>query len=729
MGGVVVESTHGGSAVRFVLLMFCFGLFICAEAATVTVSLDELSPFSALHMTCDSDEQGVDIPIPDRWTVTRVTADVHYTASLALVSDSSQIIFKINNTPFALTRLGGSSPDMRVTLNVPVHYLHSGYNSLTFRVIHATETLGCAAPCSPDKFTNVNLADSSLAIEYEEKPVPLELSSIAGFLFDSKILPEGRVNLITEDQSAESLTQAGIVASGIARRYDYRTVIFSVSNQLRPGMDNVIIGRKDFVGPLLSAHGMSLGSASGGYLKIFPLPAAGAEPDPTHALVAVTGLQHDHVKLAAETFANLSVNFPGTQELDSFAFQIPEIPIYAGREVLQASKTYDFKTLNFPTTTYKGINPVAKTITFRLPADFLIKQNLVAKMNLNFSYGAGARGDSALNIVVNDTAVRAIRLGDQEGGFFKDYAVDLPTFLFKPGRNVIAFGLELHPSAETCPLLPGNLFLTMFENSTLSFPDMPHFVEMPKLELFMLNGFPFTRWPDGYESVIYIPETAPEVVAAAMNLIGMITQKNGFPLMEMRIVVKPPTGWAGDVLILGRPAQLPVEMQTSSLLAANGRWNFPYPIVRDWADSYTFAHSTQSGGLGPRQGMLLEFESPYQVGRSILLIAAENPRTLFDLSIAIMDPEIQGQVKGGITLVDLGTHYDKPRVTSIRAERTYTTGKGKDISWLESFLYTHPGAFYGLLAALVLALAWALYIVLTRYRMSRKLGRDAAKAG
>jgi hypothetical protein len=109
-----------------------------------------------------------------------------------------------------------------------------------------------------------------------------------------------------------------------------------------------------------------------------------------------------------------------------------------------------------------------------------------------------------------------------------------------------------------------------------------------------------------------------------------------------------------------------------------------------------------------------------------MLIGAENQETLFDLSVALLEPEIQGQILGGIVLFDLGPQYDKPRVTSIRAERTYTTGKGDDISLMDSFLYTHPNFYYAILALIVLALAFSLYFALSHYRMSRKLGRDAS---
>lgn len=698
-----------------------------ASAANVTLSLDKLTGSPALSLICSEAKQSLDLPVPDRWSLTRVTTEIHYTSSMGLVTDESQLVFLINDAPFALTHLDSARPDVRIKLNVPVEYMRSGYNRLTIQAIQTTKTKGCEAPCAPDKFTHINLVDSSIHMEYEEKPVPLGLSSIAGFLFDPKIFPEARVNIVLEDQSPASMTQAAIVSSGIARRFDYRKVKFSVTDAPRPGMDNVVIGSGTFVGALLEKSGMTLGEVGGGFLKIFPLPVPDAIPDPAHALVVITGAKPDHVRLAAETFANISINFPGSQEMDTYSLSIPDIPAYAGREVLEAEKTYDFKTLNFPTATFQGINPWAKPISFRLPADFLIQQNLTAKVMLNFAYGAGARADSALNIVVNDKAVRAIRLNDEDGGYFDNYQVDIPTFLFRPGQNEISFGIELHPAADSCPLIVGNLFVTMFENSTLTFPGMPHFVEMPKLELFMLNGFPFTRWPDGHDALVYIPEASRYVLAAALNLIGLMTQRNGFPLISLQVTDKLPRNWTGDVLMLGSPRQVPRDMQAKSPLNTGVRSDISYPIIRDWEHAYTFAHVNQTGTLGPQQGLLVQFESPYQAGRSVMLVGAEQPELLYKLSEEMLDPEVQGEIRGGISILDLGPEYDRTRVTSLRSERGYTTGKGEDISALESFLYTHPMVYYALLFLVTVALAWALYHVLMRYRMSRKLGRDANK--
>ncbi len=727
------NSMGAGRRVRlrsFATLLFGLLLPAVSAALTLQMPLSKLAPSQTMTLTCTSDEQSVSIPLPDRWIIRRATIDLHYTSSNNMLGELAQLAVKVNNVPVAQTKLNPSSPDVLVKLNLPVQYLEPGYNKIAFAASQHIPVLGkqCEKPCSPDLWTTINLKDSILELEYEEMAVPLALSSIADFLFDPKTLPEGHVNLITEDQSAESLTSLGIVSSGIARRYDYRKVTFTVSQDVVPGIDNVLVGRKAFVDGFLNARGLSLGKVEGGYLKIFALPAGGGQFDAAHVLLSVTGEQYDQVKLAAETFANISFGFPGSPELNAYSFKMPEIEAYGGRDVVHANKTYTFKTLNFPSTTFKGLNPTGKTINFRLPVDFLIQQNLSAKLHLSFAYGAGLHDTSALNIIVNDKAVKAIHLGNKEGSFFDDYVVDIPTYLFKPGGNVIAFGVEMHPPLQECDVaLLGNMFLTIFEKSTLTFPDMPHFVELPKLELFMLNGFPFTRWPDGFESKIYLSEVNADSVAATMNLVGMITQKNGFPLLATQIDVKPPKEWKGELIVIGPPGKIPPEFEKKAALFLGEKSNIPYPVVRDWDGEYTIANSKQTSRLGEGRGYLMEFGSPYEPGRSVLIIAAENGGSLLKFSQTLLDPDVQAKAEGGLMLVDMGAHFQKPRVYSYKIGESYTTGKAGKASLLESYLYAHPYVYYALMALLGIGLAYAILWALRRYRASRKLGRTSGK--
>ena len=698
-----------------------------ASAKQLQIPLAKLTSLPVLVLKCTSDEQGIEIPMSERWDVKAVTVDMQYVSSVNLIGDLSQLAVKINGVSVAQYKLNPKAPEARVKVNIPLIYLKQGYNTLRFQVAQHFTTKECESPCSPDLWTNINMQDSILNIEYEDKPIPLKLSAISEYLFDPKTYPEANVHFVVEDRSADILTYAAIASSGIARRYNYRKVLFTMSPQLKPGVDNVLLGRSSFVSKFLAPFNLSLGSVEGGYLKIFPLPAEGGAYDVTHALLAVSGEKFDHVKIAAETLASISFAYPGSQELNSFEFSLPKVPPYGGRSVIIANKTYTFKTMDFDTTTFQGVNPVGKDLVFRLPADFVIQQNRSAKLVLNFAYGAGMREDSSLNLIINDKIVRAVSFDKKSGDFLQNYEIDIPAYLFKPGRNIIAFGVELHPNLKECDIkLMGNLFLTIFENSTFTFPDMPHFVELPKLELFMLNGFPFTRWPDGFESMIYIADKSDESVAAALNIVGLMSQKNSFPLLNIQIGLTPPKDWKGDLITIGTSKALPAEMREKSPLRTSKTSLVPYPIIHGWEGESSLSFVRQDSSLGDGRGLLMQFESPYQTGKTIMSLVADNPPDLLRLSEAMLDDGVQGQIFGDLSLVEFVLPKNKVSSMTVN-EKKFTTGKMGNISQIESFLYANPYIYYVLMGVLILLFAYAIYIMLKRYRASRKLGQAQTK--
>jgi len=721
------------SAMRLLLLGLAMlpGL---ASAANLELPLNRLLPYPSLELRCVSDEQAIEVPVPYRWKINSAKLRLHYAVSGGMISRTSHMVVKVNGVPVAQTKLVPISAEDPFKVDLPAGMLQPGYNKLSFYVSQHYSEKECEQPCSSSLWTSIKLDTSSLAIDYELKPVPMQLSSISDFAFDPRLMTSGRAHLAfnTTDEQAASL--AAVVASGVARRYDYRKVTFSVSDMLQPGLDNIVIGTEAFVRPLLGKALPPPSQDKGGYLKILPMQNEDGSADNRHALIVVTGATVEEVKLASETLATMSLAYPGSDELKAVGFSLPDISAYGGRSVIASDKAYDFKTLNLPTRTMAGMNPLPSTINFRLPADFLIKQNRTVELVLNFAYGAGMRADSSLNVLVNNRAVRAIPLQNSEGGFFQNYKLDIPTYVFRPGDNTITFSPELHVVAKECDLLqPGNNFFTLFENSSLKFPYMPHFVEMPRLELFMLNGFPFTRWPDGFEGSIYIARPSLDALAAAMNVVGLMTQKNGFPLINMTITYKPPVKLNGDLIVLGDVFSLPAEIAAASPLQVGKTTRVPYPIVRSWQQESSYSFSEQISHMGSNRGLMMEFESPMQAGRSVLLIAAEDQRDLVKLSEQLIDPEIQSQISGDLVIFEFLA--PKTKVTAVSVGKSYTTGKQGKVDWIgtgfdrmDSLFYTYKSVFYAVLVALLAALAWVLYVLIRRYR-ARRLKTVAGKAG
>ncbi|MBI5208688.1 MAG: cellulose biosynthesis cyclic di-GMP-binding regulatory protein BcsB [Elusimicrobia bacterium] len=701
-----------------------------ARAETLRLPLGKLSRVGRVDLKCVAAEYRISIPIPERWKIKKASISFGIVNSAALLAGRSRLMTKLNGDLVSQTQLNPLAPERTVTVPLPAARLKHGYNDLDF-VVQQHYSTGCEFPCEPELWTTLKLGDDDavLEMEYSLEKVPSNLSSIANFLFDPKTNPRGTVNIVLPDDAAETIAVASIIASGVAKRYDYKSVDFTVSREVVAGCDNIIIGDGRAVGKALGASPFDEKAVKGPFLKIMPLPRArgGSSPredgaDPYHALIVVSGLSQDHLKLAAETFAIMSAPFPLTDEMTVTGIVMPDIPLYGGKSVVKADTTYTFRSLNFPSHTFAGGNANGAEISFRLPADFLIKQNLYAQLSLHYSYGAANRADSVFNIMLNGKLIRGIRLDDDRGALIEGYKLDIPTYLFKPGDNLLRFEPVLTPLiGKNCEYMQTqNLFLTIMENSTIKFPPMPHYVDMPRLELFMLNGFPATRWPDGHGSRIYLTNSSHETIEAALNLVGMITQKNGHPLMGLEYTLKPPEKYDGELVIVGGIGELPARLAGSSPLSLGKELSFPYPVVQGWAEEAQFAFSKQLSGLGPGTGSLMEFRSPYADGRTAVMLAASSPRDLRALSVALMEPAVQANVKGDLVLI--GLDDPEKNIIAVSIGKKYFAGKAGPLSRFDAYLYAYPWAYDALLGLVVLALSLSLFYFLNRYRKKRMTG-------
>lgn len=713
---------------RIILLLTLLSLWTPATVAeSISLPLQRFTSAGALEMRCISGGQNLSFPVPERWKVLKASVNLRYTASNNLIGDISQMVVKLNGDPITQIKLNPQAPTDTIQIPLPLALLENGYNDLTFQVAQHYQRNSCEQPCAPDLWTNISLSQSTLQIEYELKPLPLALGAAVNQIFDPKQFPSAAVNLIADTSAADTLTVAGIVASGIARHFDYRKVSFTHSQDIQPGVDNVLIGNNQFVHGVLSRYQLKLPEGDGGLIKLYPLPLASGGTDKNHALVTIAAEEALALKIAAQTFANMSFPYPGTDELRAYAFSIPDISMYGGRQILATDKVYQFSTLGLASYTFqgqtgkpskRGFSGSPSELAFRLPSDFMIKQNQYVKLNLNFAYGAGMRTDSTVTVTVNGAQVRDIHLDQVGGSFIEGYKLDLPTYLFKPGFNVITFRPFLNTQRQVCDVaITDGLFVTIFENSTLWFPPMPHFVEMPRLDLFALNGFPFTKWPDGYQTMVYLPKPDDASIDTALNLIGLVSQRNGFPLFGTQIFYTAPPQWEGETLVVGLTSAIPKSLLERAPLQADTLGNVPYPVNRSWDSETSIAQSRQLSGLGPGSGLLMQFESAHTRGRSVVLVTAQNEKDLATLGDVLLQTNILARISGDLTLIKLNVpEYD---VVSLSVGKKYATGDSDKVSFIDSILFSNPYVLYALMALALLGLGLLGFLALRRIRKNR----------
>ena len=202
------------------LLLVVLGIAGTTQAlgANLKVPLRKLTDARELVLRCITDQQSIQIPLPERWSVRRAGLRLRYTVSNNLARDSSQLVIKLNDIVVAQTRLNPQSPDAVIDVPIPTDLMQPGYNRLSFESVQhsvGTTRQQCESPCSPDMWTNIDLKESFLQIDYDLEPVPLDLSKLSGFVFDPRLTPEGSVHLVTEDLSEPAVNAAAVVASGI----------------------------------------------------------------------------------------------------------------------------------------------------------------------------------------------------------------------------------------------------------------------------------------------------------------------------------------------------------------------------------------------------------------------------------------------------------------------------------------------------------------------------------
>lgn len=706
-------------------LLFAAASFASAGNKTYRSSLDKLNPHGTLDLKCVSSSYKISFPVPERWTVRKAGLLLRYTNSSNLRGEVSQLSVRINDVPVGQVKLDPRKTEGEMSVNIPAARLENGYNTLTFSVVQHYQD-NCEQWDAPDLWTNLQFDRSFLELEYAERRVPAKLPEALGFMFDPKALPAGEVNVVLDKGSRESVLQAGVAASGIARRFDYKKVGFTASAGIVPGRDNILVGEKKFVEPLLSGLGAGF-EVAGPMVKVVPLPLGRDKEglprfDRRRGLLVIAGRSPEELKTAARAAAEISFPFPGAGETIVKEVSLPDLPYYSGRGHIETGRKLTFRKLGLPPFTFRGIGNMTEDFSVRVPNDYLMRAGKYISLSLNFIYGPGLKEDSSLTVIVNDTIAQVINMANPAGERMEKYKLDIPAYLFTSGENKIRFIASLTPKSQACELLMvDSYFLTVYNNSTFTFPKMPHLLELPRLELFADNAFPFGRLPGGGDVEILLPESGYDEIAAMFNLAGFISRKSGYPLYDMSLSVGAPEKRDRELLVIGRLDKLPEELADGMPVAlrnAPGESEVPNLSAKKWGTGPLFSLTRQIGALDTEYGMLMGMESPYVAGRSVLFFGAHSSAGVADLSRAVLDHDILGALNGTVAAVSFGSEASR-RVASLDYGRKYWTGKDGRLSRFVYFMYVHPFMYYGSLIFLILVLSLLLYFYLSGIRARR----------
>ncbi len=191
----------------------------------------------------------------------------------------------------------------------------------------------------------------------------------------------------------------------------------------------------------------------------------------------------------------------------------------------------------------------------RLPADFLVSNDSVARLRLMLAYDGGLPPGAGMTLSLNGTALAMRPFGQSGGEVIENEEYQLPLHLFRAGDNTVRFDFSVPAQVpqQACPEAGGNRpFATLFGDTSLTFDDAPHMVALPDLSLTAVTGYPYAG---SGPARLFLSDLDPRTVGAALTIAARLSAASDTPVR-----FEPTLSLAGPpapTLVVGPVATLP----------------------------------------------------------------------------------------------------------------------------------------------------------------------------
>ena len=735
-----------------------------ARATGLTLPLAKLMKFSQpIKLRYIHDEFTVFVPISERLKVNSALLHLQLTNSISLLKERSQLAVRLNGRVMAQIVLNPQAPETRLDIRLPGALLEPGYNRLTFTVAQHY-TYKCEDPTAPELWTDIDTVASTLTLDATLLPLAPRLSDMAT-LFDAKLWGDPTFTIVTAPPASmrdDQLQWGALTAQGAALRLNYVPLRIrhetaasssrsaaSVSNF--PGLDqerlqfsdSALIGTKAELAPYVSPR--ILDGVAGSFLGVYPLDA-----DPRRFVLVVSGTTAAEVTQAARALTVMNFPYPDSSSMLVTRIEPPELPNYAGKNIVSQDGVYRFSRFDFKSTTVKGPGGSALVhdehveslhVEVVMPADLFAHEDTNVDLELHFAYGAGLRKDSVLNIYLNDRFEKAIGLTVEGGVVYHKYRVTIPLRSFQAGLNDLRFSPRLVPliTGECQIYNTENLILTIFDDSTLRVPKASHYVAMPSLRLLVRAGFPYTVKSGGSGALVHVASNDSKTVASAWMLLAKLAQRHLRSLDQALISFGMPQNQDNDLIVVGGIGRIQPSLLKGAPLEFGKPSRVPYPVAverpseerptggpLEWLLPGS-SRSLERGGadVDPNKtvtmtqvsdltssAVTMQYRSPLSSGRTATVFAGANEDMLLQGMGELIKPELWDALQGNLVVWTKGVEA----VSWQKVGGDYHVGAISTPARMEYYFSNYPWLWFIALMVLVVLLALLTTRMLNRYR-------------
>jgi cellulose synthase (UDP-forming) len=581
--------------------------------------------------------------------VTAATLHLRYRLAAPLADRSSQLAVIVNGVTagsLSLTHPDLDQRDAEDSLLLPADSLLPE-NTIEFQLIGS-----CLRDCSAGNF--VTLIDPSSSLEMSGQRLALSTNAtsfLSPFLNPGQLYPVVALAL-PASAGFKTLQAAGIIASWLGINAQSSSVRFAVSLGSIPADDAVLIG----TAPSLPLS-LGLSDVDAPAIILRPNPS-----DPYSQVLIVTGRDDKQLLQAAQALA-LEQFQPGSGE-----FQLRPGPEPMGRQPNDAPRWLgsssviqlgDFFSPAQLTTAIEG----TQVLTFRLAPDLYYGNRGSIPFHLNFRIDGPTTASSKidLDVTLNDAAVASIGVA-ADATLIQHANISLPVSALNPYGNRLK--LEWKPQDESVDA-EGHQAQVM-RNSTIDLAGIHHFVALPQLERFAESGYPFTRYADlSQTTFVFANPNSPEQIGAYLNLVARFAAETGYPALRVAVLSADRiasirdrdfillANFSDSAAVSALDSSSPLRVARGSVrLADNDNW-----WLRLRRSAWNVAGRTRQSiedlleADPPPQAVVAGFESPFQPGRTAVLILGQTDAAIELAGARLAGIGREGAVYGSISVL------------------------------------------------------------------------------
>jgi hypothetical protein len=664
-----------------------------------------------------------------------------YSYSPALLADLSQINVLVNDEVAASLPLPkeGAGIQQEKLVQIPAHLI-TEFNRLSLQFI-GHYTMSCEDPLHSSLWAKIS---NSSELKVQVQPIVLkdDLSVLPLPFFDKRDARQVSLPFVfasAPDNAA--LEAAGALSSWVGGLASYRGATFPTTLGEIPAKGNAIVLVQST--QAVDVHGVAVPEPKGPTLTLITNPN-----DPNGKLLIVSGRDGAELKRAATAVVLgnpvLTGNSVVITRLDTLAPRSPyDAPNWLpSNRPVRLGELVELKKLNV-----SGYNPGPISVDLRLPPDLFNWREEGVPLNVKYRYTPQqVSTNSSLLIGLNDQFMKSVALpsvSNLGGGqslldqLKKDETLPrevttlLPISSASPKSKLqLRFMYDYIKEGECRDIIVDNMRGAIDPDSSLDLSSYQHFIAMPNLGVFNDSGFPFTRLADLSESAVVMPDNVgTDELSAYLTVMGRFGESTGYPATAVKVVQAKDVQSVADkdLLVLATGGNQPLLQQWQQYLPATSdglQHHFLLSdlprYVRSWIspDAAANQHTANAGitfsGLS-NSTCFAGFQSPLKAGRSVVLIASNQPQGLLEATSALIGgDDYKDSIQGSLAVVQ-GT-----QISSLVADQQYYVGDLNYFKFMQWQLSQNLGWMLAITFLGLLVLTCLIYLAL-RARAKRRL--------